>query len=134
MTAPDELERLARAATPGPWIRSGCRRKMGDEDCIMVGPDGFLMAALPIGQPRDHAGAFNDAAFIAAANPATILALLSERAELLAAVERMRGEMAGMETRLRRWEPRVSLDLSVACAITRAALTTGEATNAGERA
>ena len=52
--------------------------------------------------------------------------LLSERAELLATVERMRGEMAGMETRLRRWEPRVSLDLSVACAITRAALTTGE--------
>ena len=90
MTTLDELERLARAATPGPWIRSGCRRKMGDEDCIMVGPDGFLMAALPIGQPRDHAGAFNDAAFIAAANPATILALLSERAELLAAVERMR--------------------------------------------
>ena len=32
-------------------------------------------------------------------------ALLSERAELLAAVERMRGEMAGMEARLRRWEP-----------------------------
>ena len=89
MTTLDELERLARAATPGPWIRSGCRRKMGDEDCIMVGPDGFLMAALPIGQPRDHAGAFNDAAFIAAANPATILALLSERAELLATVERL---------------------------------------------
>ena len=60
--------------------------------------------------------------------------ILSERAELLATVERMRGEMAGMETRLRRWEPRVSLDLSVACAITRAALPTGEATpNAGEK-
>jgi hypothetical protein len=52
-----------------------------------------------------------------------------------AEIKRLREEMAGMETRLRRWEPRVSLDLSVACAITRAALTTGEATtpNAGER-
>ena len=62
--------------------------------------------------------------------------LLSERAELLAAVERMRGEMAGMETRLRRWEPRVSLDLWVASGRPfGAALTTGEATtpNAGER-
>lgn len=71
-----ELETLARAASPGPWIRSGCRRKMGDEDCIMVGPDGFLIAALPIGQPRDHAGAFKDAAFIAAANPAAVLKLI----------------------------------------------------------
>ena len=133
MTAPDELERLARAATPGPWIRSGCRRKMGDEDCIMVGPDGFLMAALPIGQPRDHAGAFNDAAFIAAANPATILALLSERAELLATVERMRG---ALETKL--LEAKINCDgseSSVAYAdgvidtynAARAALTTGEA-------
>ena len=90
MTNPDELERLARAATPGPWIRSGCRRKMGDEDCIMVGPDGFLIAALPIGQPRDHAGAFNDAAFIAAANPATILALLSANREMREALEEAR--------------------------------------------
>ena len=54
-------------------------------------------------------------------------ALLSERAELLATVERMRGEMAGMETRLRRWEPRVSLDLWVASGRPfGAALSTGE--------
>jgi hypothetical protein len=53
--------------------------------------------------------------------------LLSERAEILATVERMRVEMAGMETRLSRWEPRVSLDLSVASGRSfGAALTTGE--------
>ena len=51
-------------------------------------------------------------------------ALLSERAELLAAVERMRGEMAGMEARLRRWEPRPSTDMSQI--LTGAAFTTGE--------
>ena len=50
--------------------------------------------------------------------------LLSERAELLAAVERMRGEMAGMEARLRRWEPRPSTDMSQI--LTGAAFTTGE--------
>jgi hypothetical protein len=51
---------------------------MGDEDCIMVGPDGFLIAALPTGnRPEEHAGAFKDAAFIAAANPAAILELIA---------------------------------------------------------
>ena len=113
MTTPDELQRLAKYASSGPWtvderLEAGCvRGRYGD---IIVMETELL----------------SDADFIAAANPATVLALLSERAELLATVERMRGEMAGMETRLRRWEPRVSLDLSVACAITRAALPTGE--------
>ncbi len=77
---PDDLERLetlAKAATPGPWQRSGVRQKLMGEDCIMVGPDGFLIVALPIGKyPKEHAGAFNDAAYIAACSPDKILALI----------------------------------------------------------
>jgi hypothetical protein len=99
MTAPDELQRAVKALTD---MRDAAR-------------DGT-----PVTDPNEWE--FDELTRILAA----FHFLLSERAELLATVERMRGEMAGMETRLRRWEPRVSLDLSVACAITRAALTTGE--------
>ena len=59
--------------------------------------------------------------------------LLCERAELLAAVERMRGEMAGMEPRLRRWEPRVLLDLCVARGRPFGAALTTASTEQGER-
>lgn len=74
----EELGVLAAAATEGPWQRSGVRQKVRDEDCIMVGPDGFLIIALPIGSnPKEHAGAFNDAAFIAACSPDVIMGLLA---------------------------------------------------------
>jgi hypothetical protein len=50
--------------SPLPWIRSGVRYKLGSEDCIMIGPDGFMIAAFPIGRnPKDHASAFCDAGF-----------------------------------------------------------------------
>jgi hypothetical protein len=53
--------------TPGPWQRSGIRQKLGDEDCIRVGPDGFAIAFLPIGRrPQEQAGALADAHLIAA--------------------------------------------------------------------
>lgn len=77
----DELQRLAKAASSGPWtvderLEAGCvRGRYGD---IIVMETELL----------------SDAAFIAAANPETIRALLSERAELLATVERMRGTAA----------------------------------------
>lgn len=54
--------------TPGPWQRSGVRVKLGAEDCLQVGPDGFPVAFLPIGKSAtDHAGAIADARLIAAA-------------------------------------------------------------------
>ncbi len=61
-----------------------------------------------------------DTAFIAAANPATILAILSERAELLATVERMRGALERIADRR---GIRLVGDAQV---VARAALTTGE--------
>lgn len=65
----DELRRLATEATPGPWVVSS-------EDNIITGPNGEIVCA-------DGSGAFvavgdDDARLIAAANPATILALLDE--------------------------------------------------------
>lgn len=62
--------------TMGPWQRSGVRVKLGAEDCLQVGPDGFPVAFLPIGKSAtDHAGAIADAALIAAA-PELLDALL----------------------------------------------------------
>jgi hypothetical protein len=54
--------------TNGPWQRSGVRIKLGAEDCIRVGPDGFPIAFIPIGKTHEqHAGAIADANLIAAA-------------------------------------------------------------------
>jgi hypothetical protein len=65
MTDFDELRRLAQAATPGPWDHEAGSVGAGDEWVV----DSF----------KDHEA---DAAFIAAANPATVIALLDERDEL----------------------------------------------------
>ena len=85
-----ELKLAAEKATPGPWQRSGVRQKL-DADCIMVGPDGFKIAAVPIGGPEDHAGAFCDAGFIALANPQTILSLLDQLSAAQEEIERLKG-------------------------------------------
>jgi hypothetical protein len=70
MTDHDELRRLAQAATPGPWTSTGFR--VSDTTVAK-----YLTA-----RTETHA----DAAFIAAANPATVIALLDERDELLGAL------------------------------------------------
>ena len=81
----------------------------------MTTPDELEQAVERAMKKRDHPSS-DTLGFttLATADFDTIMKALSERAELLAAVERMRGEMAGMEPRLRRWEPRVLLDLCVA--------------------
>ena len=104
MSTPDELERLARAATPGPWRSviddtggqwSGwplCIVPENDDDRSVVRTGGLWPYEWDAKVSQHEA--VSTAAFIAAANPATILALLSERAELLAAVEKMREIMS----------------------------------------
>lgn len=63
----DELERLAKAATPGPWSQSG-----------------FRVTAKELGYDRvadtefDNDSMAENAAFIAAANPATVLTLINQ--------------------------------------------------------
>lgn len=71
-----ELARLAEAATPGPWVSQG--RYIGTPKHMSY-----------VGEVRDQNGNWSDttksrsdAAFIAAANPATVLALIAEVAAL----------------------------------------------------
>lgn len=85
-----ELAKGCEGVTPGPWIRSGVRRKIHDQDCLMVGPDGFMIAAIPVGRrPNEHAGAFRDAGFIAACDPQTILSLCKDWMRMKEALERI---------------------------------------------
>ena len=77
-----EIRERLTGSRKGPWIRSGCRIKLGEESCIPVGPDGYSIAFLPIGyRPAEHAGALRDADFIAHA-PSDVQYLLDYVAEL----------------------------------------------------
>ena len=94
-----ELRRLAEAATPGPWYLDG-PWWYGDDDsayCISTAEDAGRIA-VTIAPPRYIFGGEREvrdanARFIAAANPAVVLALLdaaAERDALAAGVERVR--------------------------------------------
>ena len=86
MTDLSELEKLARAATPGPWtfgfddLEDGVfapAEEMGNIVCLTPMPKALRSCeAWPA-----------SAAYIAAANPATILALIAERDALRAGLE-----------------------------------------------
>ena len=67
MTDHNELRKLALAATPGPWQ---AQQRNKQEAIYIVGPAGV--------PPACHAFYADNAAYIAAANPATVLALLDE--------------------------------------------------------
>lgn len=70
----DALERLARAATPGPWVSDGCDIKSPNE-------------ALWIYDEGGHSE--GDARYIAAMNPETTLALIARVRELEGALRRI---------------------------------------------
>ena len=78
-----ELRRLAENATPGPWEWDDDHARPGLRHGRSFGGVLFRCGAL---YGPDAA----DAAFIAAANPAVVLALLAEREALAAKVERVR--------------------------------------------
>ena len=88
MTNPDELERLAKAATPGPW-QNGFDDLEGvvslgakdDGNVVCLPPASFM----ELSQVRWD----DNAAFIAAANPATILDLLAANRKMREAIERL---------------------------------------------
>ena len=72
-----ELRQLAQAATPGPW-RAAISSSMVNRVCTT------FETVCETGKNID------DALYIAAANPAAILALIQQRDELLAALEQER--------------------------------------------
>ena len=68
----EELKRLAEAATPGPWSSH---------------PNGYYGVHSNTGTICSTGEKIADALYIAAANPATILELIQQRDELLAALK-----------------------------------------------
>lgn len=85
MTHLDKLRGLAEAATPGPWVAENYVDEVGlsviaslKDDCISNPTRGQVchVSVVAGATGADPAGATTNAAFIAAANPATILALL----------------------------------------------------------
>lgn len=80
-----ELARLSEAATQGPW--KACGTIYEHMNCEVRG--GEKGEGQAIAQVWDGPNAFRDGQFIAAANPATVLALLSEIAALRGEVERL---------------------------------------------
>lgn len=71
----EELRALAEAATPGPW---DWRANM---------EEGFVVHERPAGTIYSFSNSKENAAFIAAANPATVLALLAENGRLKETLE-----------------------------------------------
>ncbi|NNA37473.1 hypothetical protein HBO97_23445 [Pseudomonas lundensis] len=70
MTDNTELKRLAEAATPGPWYQHGGIMQVLSHDCETVC------------ETFEDDGECPDAQFIAAANPAAVLALIAENEQL----------------------------------------------------
>lgn len=94
----EELERLARAATPGPWVRESLEPRTYGLDWV-DGPDRRKLAVCGdvIGNGThgyceivgcDEIAA--NAAYIAAANPAAVLAVIAAHKEALAQLETAR--------------------------------------------
>ncbi len=97
MTDHAELRRLAKAATPGPWVtdaqQNGAIFNIESESgdmCIAMSQENPAPTRLEINEQRRA-----NAEFIAAANPKTILALLDEIDRLKAESDRLRQGMKG---------------------------------------
>lgn len=70
----EELKRLAEAATPGPWFAA-------------ISSNMNNSVHVSMGTICDTGKNIDDAAYVAAANPAAILELIQQRDELLAALK-----------------------------------------------
>jgi len=80
----DELRNLAQAATPGPWVVNGDPLVNEGAPHLMT-EDGYAIADFWGNESSlGLKGNEQNAAFIATANPAAILALIQQRDELLA--------------------------------------------------
>ena len=122
-----KIERLANAATPGPW------KQHPVDDTVIIGPHymEIEIADCWAGGGEDDDADFNedteqheaDAAYIAAANPANLKVLLADRAALLAKCERYRDALEAIEDHTETDMDTGETGLSEAAQIARTALT-----------
>lgn len=109
----DHLETLARAATPGPWrwgdwdatfgtaelpermlvLEFNPTRRADQAPCVRLRGDGARMV-LRLEEPVQFE---SNAAYIAAANPATVLALVKELRAARAVADRLRSLAEGLQ-------------------------------------
>lgn len=82
----DELKKLAEAASPGPWW---LYERDKDGNSVVSDPNNERQVKRWIDCNNKR-----DAAFIAAANPATVLELIAERDELLEVLKAVADEFA----------------------------------------
>lgn len=88
----EKLKQKALAATPGPWVANQETCSLGEVCSVnQGGQPWFEICSADLFHDANNA---NDAAYIAAANPSTILALIAERDELLVALKDARRELA----------------------------------------
>lgn len=90
----DELDRLAKAATPGEWRATTCgsagERFLGlteDDACSIESADGLTVATDGASDECHHIFRSADANFIAAANPSAVLELVAEVRRLRAGID-----------------------------------------------
>lgn len=84
----DELRKLAQAATPGPWVVNGDPLVNEGAPHLMT-EDGYAIADFWGNESSlGLKGNERNADYIAAANPAAIIALIQQRDELLASALR----------------------------------------------
>ena len=89
----NELRKLAQAATPGAWVVND-DPLVNEGDPHLMTEDGYAIADFWGNESSlGLKGNEQNAAFIAAANPAAILELIRQRDELLAALKRI-GELS----------------------------------------
>lgn len=74
----DALAALARAATPGPW----CQDYKKFSHVYPTGQSSTLSKPIAVVNGGTHTGTMTNAAYIAAANPAAVLALIARVREL----------------------------------------------------
>lgn len=80
----EELKKLAMAATPGPWAHG----------VTWIEHLGGIVAL------GNTARSKQDVAYVASANPSTILAMIAELDELAAKLDRAQAEIRALESRL----------------------------------